>query len=176
MPKGAGKTPGQCGPEVAKFPIDNTGNSVDGVPISGNFEDDHVFEAQLVSKFLEWLCNGNPLTYLGGPIPFPSQAGFSQPNTVWCSDVFGEPDGSGSMDLAGWKFPSSANDKTPNNLIMNMAAELGGTDRTDLMAMFYAGANNAKGSIIQGQNVATGDANSAKMRIQGVVNVSSCLS
>ena len=57
---------------------------------------------------------------------------------------------------------------------MNAAAELGGTERIDLMAMFYAGANNAKGSIIQAQNVTRGDANSAKMRIQGVVNVSSC--
>ena len=99
MPKGAGNTPGQCGPEVAQFPIDNTGNSVGGVPIGGKFENDHVFEAQLVSKFLEWLCNGKPLTYVGGPIPFPK--GFSQPNTEWCSDVFAEPDSHKSIDLAG---------------------------------------------------------------------------
>ncbi|KAJ6052520.1 glycosyl hydrolases family 18-domain-containing protein [Penicillium canescens] len=168
MPKGAGNTPGQCGPEVAQFPIDNTGNSVNGVPIGGKFENDHVFEAQLVSKFLEWLCNGKPLIYVGGPIPFPK--GFSQPNTEWCSDVFGEPDSHESIDLAGWKFPSSATDNSPNNWIMNAAAELGGTDRRDLMALFYAGANNAKGSIVQGANVATGDRHSAQLRMQGVVN------
>lgn len=101
MPKGARNTPGQCGPEVAQFPIDNTGNSVDGVPIAGNFKNDHVFEAQIVSKFLEWLCQGKPLTYVGGTIPFPTTARFVQPNTKWCSDIFGEPDASGSIDLAG---------------------------------------------------------------------------
>lgn len=116
------------------------------------------------------------MTYLGGAIQFPSTAGFTQLNTEWCADVFGEPDSSDSIDLAGWKFPPSANDKDPNNFIMNVAAELGGTDRIDLMAMFYAGTNNAKGKIVQGQNVKTGDKNSAGARIQGVVNVSSCLS
>ena len=174
MPKGAGNTPGQCGPETAKFPIDNTGNSVDGVIISGNFQNDHVFEAQTVSQFLEWLCNGDPIKYpLGGPIPFPTQAGFVQPNTEWCSDVFGEPDNE-SIDLAGWLFPSSARDNDPNNWIMNAAAELGGTDRTDLMALLYSGSNNAKGKILGAENVATGNKNSAGARMQGVVNVSPC--
>jgi hypothetical protein len=59
---------------------------------------------------------------------------------------------------------------------MDIAAKIGGTDRIDLILMLYTGANNAKGLIIQGQNVVTGDANSAKTRIQGVLNVSLCLS
>lgn len=59
---------------------------------------------------------------------------------------------------------------------MNAAAELGGTNRTDLMALFYAGSNNAKGKIVQAQNVATGDKNSAGARIQGVVNIRPCIS
>lgn len=54
-----------------------------------NFRSEHVFEAHLVSHFLEWVCAGkNEFRYPAlGKLPFP--AGWTRPDSDWCADVFG---------------------------------------------------------------------------------------
>lgn len=54
------------------------------------FANDHVFEAQLVSGFLSWLC-GQPSITSYTQIPWP--AGWTQPDTQWCAAVFGSDAG-----------------------------------------------------------------------------------
>jgi len=76
-----------CTPAVAKYNKDSGSNTVNGISIT-KFNTDHVFEVQLVSGFLEWLCDtSSQFSYLSGRIGFP--ANWGRPDAVWCNAVLG---------------------------------------------------------------------------------------
>lgn len=164
MPIGFGQNTG-CGPQVGKFDDDGNGQTtVSGVDMS-QFDNDHVFEIHLISEFLEWLCEGDKETkYNQEAIPFPSAAGWQRPDPTWCEPVFGSEEGT------GWKFPVDANDGDPQNWIVNTATKLGGSDRPDLMALYYRESNIAKGQVTQGHQMAVAD-DDVDVAIQNIISV-----
>lgn len=102
-----------------------------------------MFEAQLVSGFLSWVCGSPSITTYGSSIPWP--AGWTQPDTIWCEDVFG----SDANAQSGFLFPAFAGDNDPNNFLGNCAEYTGGLSNPGLMAVYHSKANGWKGKITQ---------------------------
>lgn len=78
-----------CDPTIVKFNKDNGNPTVNKVPISRNFANDHIFEVQLISDFLEWLCNTGYQSRYGGIGVLDFIPGWQQADAVWCEYVFG---------------------------------------------------------------------------------------
>ena len=78
-----------CNPTITKFNKDNGALTVNKVSIQGEFANDHIFETQLVSLFLEWVCNTNKQTGYSGLGTLPFIPGWTRPDATWCKYVFG---------------------------------------------------------------------------------------
>ncbi|THW21159.1 hypothetical protein D6D24_01880 [Aureobasidium pullulans] len=122
----------------------STNGRIAGIAQS-DFANDHVFEAQLISGFLSWLC-GQPSVTGYTQIPWP--AGWTQPDTTWCAAVFG----SDADAQSGFLFPAFPGDNTgDNNFLGNCAEVTGGVSQPTLMAVYYGPANGWKGKITKAQ-------------------------
>lgn len=78
-----------CDPTIVKFSKDSNAATVNKVAIFKNFANDHIFEVQLISAFLEWLCNTNEQSKYSklGALRF--IPGWQRPDATWCQHVFG---------------------------------------------------------------------------------------
>lgn len=54
-----------------------------------DFRSEHIFEVHLISRFLEWVCNGKSPNYslLNVKLEFP--AGWKKADAAWCLQAFG---------------------------------------------------------------------------------------
>lgn len=114
-----------------------------GLP-ADNFRSEHVFEVHLISRFLEWVCNGkNPkYTLLKVTLDFP--AGWKKADATWCLQVFGDGR-TGGMQWSRKNGPQK-------NWIMHTADVLGSASRTDLLVLYHDTPNGRKQKITQGYN------------------------
>ncbi|GLA25444.1 hypothetical protein AnigIFM63326_002145 [Aspergillus niger] len=135
-----------CDPTIVKFNKDSGNPTVNKVPISRNFANDHIFEVQLISDFLEWLCNTGYQSRYGGIGALDFIPGWQQADAVWCEYVFGS-----GVDIGGFEFPLDAQDTEPSNFITNTATLVGGINHPELMALLYDSTNGAKGVWVGGR-------------------------
>jgi chitinase len=107
-----------------------------------SFQNDHVFEVQFISMFLEWLCQGKENTYGPyGKIGVPK--GWQRPDTIWCKAVFG-------TNFDGFEFQDEPNVQGKANWIEATANQLGGQIRQNLMALYFNNGNAAKKNMVAG--------------------------
>ncbi|KAL4984435.1 hypothetical protein BDW68DRAFT_193691 [Aspergillus falconensis] len=134
-----------CDPTVVKFNKDNGAATVNKQPIFKQFANDHIFEIQLISDFLEWLCNTNDQNKYGGVGVIGFISGWQQADATWCAYVFGLDTLTG-----GFEFPLDAQDNEPSNFLANAATKVGGDDHPELMALLWSTTNAAKGVWVGG--------------------------
>jgi hypothetical protein len=136
-----------CSPKSFKANGNTQQKTVEGIPM-GKFQNDHVFEVQFISMFLEWLCDGNFKTYSGfGAIPFPQ--GWTRPNPTWCKAVFGS-------NYNGFEFQDEPKVQGTVNWVEATSGQLGGTVRQDLMALYFGDGNGAKKMMVAAESPTLG--------------------
>ncbi|KAI9370921.1 hypothetical protein BJX61DRAFT_548662 [Aspergillus egyptiacus] len=114
-------------------------NGLSGLPAT-DFVSEHVFEVHMVAHFLEWVCNGEELTYAKDTVPFPP--GWTKADGTWCAAVFGGP--SGGMQ---W----SRNNGAKKNWVQHTADVVGSVDRKDLLVLYHVKPNGRKEVITLGK-------------------------
>ncbi|KUL71267.1 hypothetical protein ZTR_11089, partial [Talaromyces verruculosus] len=117
-----------CDPTIVKFNKDNGASTVNGIIIQDNFDNDHIFEVQLISLFLEWLCNTNAQTTYSSIGVLGFIPGWQRADATWCAYVFGS-----DTETGGFDFPLNAQDTSPANFLSNTASVVGGSLNLNLM-------------------------------------------
>lgn len=56
---------------------------------AGDFRSEHIFEVHLISRFLEWVCDGKNPTYTILQVKLEFPAGWKKADAAWCLQVFG---------------------------------------------------------------------------------------
>ena len=128
-----------------------------------NFNVDHVFEVQLISLFLEWVCGTNKQASYGADAKIPWPSNWGRPDVTWCTAVFGSmlnftygDDTLLIRTLAkpendGFLFTLGPGDSIRNSFIGNTATKLGNDENLNLLAVLLNSMNQMKGVLLGGK-------------------------